>query len=354
MPEATPCRRCGEILQAPVSFCPFCGLAQAAPAAPAPVPPAARPAEPSRPVQPAPTVQAATRQPIVPPVAPAPPPRTSPGGASPVRVVPVPSRPPRRRPTPAARAAAIHKLLLAGIILACAAVLWHHLTFVPRGTLLVHLTRPVDGMVLVDGSPSGVPDRPIPVDAGRHEVGFAAPGWSTVPVAIALHDGSTRTVSLSPSPSRATLGLDSVPPGASLSLNGRRIGHAPASLSLPPGSYRLGAELPGFEPDQQRLTLAPGERRSLGLVLQPPPVRTLHLSAPAGAWSDTVTLPPHAHVTILFGGPIRLRVGGRVVLLDGGAPAGLGSLDGDALSFTAVGGDPVPVLLLVRSVGAPG
>ncbi len=306
-------------------------------------------------------MQAAARQPIVPPVAPtpppSPPPRTSPGGASPVRVVPVPSRPPRRQPTPAARAAratAIRKLVLAGIILACAAVLWHHLTVVPRGTLLVHLTRPVDGTVLVDGSPSGAPDRPIPVEAGRHEVGFAAPDWSTLPVTIALRGGSTRTVSLSPSPRRATLGLDSIPPGASLSVNGRRIGHAPMSLSLPPGSYRLGAELPGVEPDQQRLTLAPGERRSLGLVLQPLPVRTLHLSAPAGAWSDPVTLPPHAHVTVLFGGPIRLRVGGRVVLLDGGAPASLGSLDGDALSFTAVGGDPVPVLLLIRSVGAPG
>ena len=232
-------------------------------------------------------------------------------------------------------------------------VLWHHLA-VPQGTLLVHLARPVDGTVLVDGAPSGRPDEPVAVDAGRHQVGFAAPGWSTVPVTIAVRDGSTRTVLLSPSPRRAVLGLDSVPPGASLSLNGRWIGHAPTTLSLPPGSYRLGAELPGREPEQQRLTLAPGEHRSLGLALQPLPVRTWRLSAPAGAWSDPVTLPPHARVTVLFGSRLRVRVGGRVVLLDGGAPADLGSLDDNVVSFTAVGDDPVPVLLLVRSVGTPG
>ena len=160
-------------------------------------------------------------------------------------------------------------------------------------------------------------------------------------------------MSLSPSPRRAVLRLDSVPPGAGLSLNNRRIGHAPATLSLPPGSYRLGAELPGYAPDRRLLALAPGEQRSLGLALRPLPLRTLRLFAPAGAWSAPVALPPHARGTVLFGGPVRMRVGGRVVLLDGGAPAGLGLLDG-ALSFTAVGEDTVPVVLLLRSVGAPG
>ncbi len=359
MPDPTPCRHCGEILQAPVMFCPFCGQAQAsAAAAPAAAPPARPEPAPSGPPPKAPVPDAA-RWPIVPPVAPEPvvPPRTLRARLFPARAVPLPTRrprPPRMPATRAARAEALRKLLLAALILACAGVLWHHLTAVPQGTLLVHLTRSVEGTVLVDGVPAGSPERPIPLAPGRHAVGFAAPGWSTSPITIALRDGSARTVSLTPMPHRAVLGLDSVPPGAMLSLNGRRIGHAPATLSLPPGSYRLGADLSGFAADEQRVTLGPGERRSLVLALQPVPARTLRLLAPAGSWSDAVSLPSRSRFTLLFRGRIRVRAGNQVLLLDGGDPVGLGRLDTGALSFTAVGDDPVPVVLLVHGVGAPG
>ncbi len=257
-------------------------------------------------------------------------------------------------PSRAVRAGATRKLLLAALILGCAMVLWHHLAVGPRATLLVHLARPVQGTVLVDGASAGSPDQPIAVDPGRHLVSFAAPGWSTVPVTVSLREGGTRTVSLAPSPHRAVLGLNGLPPGSVLSLNGRRIGHAPASLTLPPGSYRLEAALPGFAPQEQRVTLGPGERRDLVFALQPLPVRTQHLVAPAGSWSEPVILPQHARFTLLFRGRIRVRDGGRVLLLEGGAPTGLGTLDGDSLSFTAVADEPVPVVMVSRSADAPG
>lgn len=372
MPDATSCRHCGEILQATVAFCPFCGTAQA-PAAPAPVPPPVQVA----PVRVAPN-QASARKASVPEAAhrpverPVPPGPASPGPVSPgptssfrafrtrvfsPRTVPLPPRPPRRLPVPASpavRAGAMRKLLLATLILGCAAVLWHHLAVGPRATLLVHLARPVEGTVLVDGASAGSPDRPIAIDPGRHLVGFAAVGWSTVPVTVSLREGSTRTVSLAPAPHRAVLGLDGLPQGSVLSLNGRRIGHAPPSLSLPPGSYRLEAALSGFVPEERRVTLGPGERRDLVFALQPLPVRTQHLVAPVGSWSEPVTLPQHSRFTLLFRGRIRVRDGGRVLLLEGGAPAGLGALDGDSLSFTAVDDEPVPVVVVSHGVGAPG
>ena len=240
------------------------------------------------------------------------------------------------------------------MILGCGAVLWHHLTGGPHGTVTVHLTQAADGRVLIDGSTAGPPDQPIRLEPGRHVIGFAATDWTTREVTIRLRDGETRTVELLPVPHRATLSIDSMPAGARLSLGARRLGSGPRTLVLAPGPYRVGAVLPGYVPIDQPVELHAGEQRSLVVMLQPMPVRTLHLLAPAGSWSEPVTLASGDRFILSFHGRIRVRCGGHVVLLDGAQPVRLGVLDEGGLAFTAVGGDAVPVDLLVRTSGPPG
>lgn len=355
------CAACGETLQGVVRYCPFCGTShRVAPPAPEPRPAgpvqAARPPEPTAPPQPA-----AAPMRLVPRVVPAPRPVQPPNRVPPAPApapTPVAAAAPVRRPrTPAqrrARDAAVRKLLLATVILLCGAVLWHHLTSGPHGTLRVRLTRAVEGAVLVDGVPDGSADEPIAVPAGRHLIGFAAPDWSTAGVPVRLVDGETRVVTLMPVPHRAELRLDSLPAGARLIVDGRRSGRAPATLLLQPGAHDITAGLPGYQPARSPVTLSAGERRSVVLALQALPPRRLHLLASPGRWSEPVALAPGERFALLFPAPIRLRLGARVLLLQGGAPVDCGSQDARGLSVTAVGDDPVPVDLIVHPSLAPG
>ena len=373
MPASHPCPACGETLQGVSPFCPFCGAQRAVdplpaveaapvrdPVAPPPPEPPSRPAVTEKPPRPVgPTVPTYRPQP---PPSPSPVWRTIGSAAASMPVLPpsTTTRPlpaPRRKPSPAERAdrvAALRKLLLAAVILGCAAILWHHLTAGPQGSLVVHLTAAAEGDVTVDGTEAGAPGRTIRLEPGRHVIGFAASGWSTSPVVVRLRDGETRTVELTPVAHRAALELDSMPTGARLNLGGRRLGAGPRTLSLAPGRYHVGAALPGYQPADRTVELGAGARQSLTLTLQPDPVRTLHLLAPAGGWSEPVTLDPGDRFSLLFRGRIRVRAGGQVILLEGGRPADLGMLDGPGLAFGAVGDDAVPLDLLIRNSGAPG
>lgn len=364
--EPVPCVACGETLQTMVRFCPFCGAGQQA--VPAPVvavatpppvvvavaeaaPASAAAAAPAAAAPVRPTVQPASRPPpppIVPIVAPAAPPL-------PPKAAPPPAVARQRRPpSPAQRAArvkAARQLALAALILGCGAILWHHLTSGPHGTITVRLSQPAAGEVVVDGADTGAPGRAIRLPPGRHVLGFESPGWTTGTVTVRLHDGEARTVTLSPVAHRASLSLDSVPGGARLSLDGRAIGRAPRTLSLLPGRYRIGASLPGRLAAEQPVALEAGEQRALSVTLQPVPERSLRLVAPVGSWSEPVMLHSGDRFSLRFRGRIRLRAGGQVVLLEGGAPAALGVLDDRSLCFTAVGDVPVALDLRVGTAG---
>ena len=249
---------------------------------------------------------------------------------------------------------ALRKLSLAAIILVCGAILWQHLTSGPHATLRVHLARQAEGSLTIDGTRAGTPDEAIRLAPGRHVVGFDADAWSTTPVTIRLRDGETRTIELVPTPHRALLTLDSLPTGARIVVGTKRLGRAPTTIWLPPGTVHVTAALAGYQPLGQTIILAPGEHRSLTLPLQPIPAQTLHLLAPAGIWSDPITLARGDRFTLLFHGRIRLRANGRVLLLDGVNQTDLGAFENRILAFTAVDGAPVAVDLIIHKAVTPG
>ncbi|MCQ8279432.1 PEGA domain-containing protein [Acetobacteraceae bacterium KSS8] len=376
------CVGCGATLGSPVAFCPFCGIVQRESA---PVPPPPRRPEPVVAEEP-PAPEAAS-----PPAAPAVP-------ADQVRSVPPPGEPervePRFSPAPAAasvppepdlraiptnadkedarwnrngtparrsqprslarppnpnRAGAIRKLLAAAFVFVCAAILWRTLVITPHGTLVVHLTRPASGSVLVDGVASGTADSPIDVAPGRHRIGFAADGFETPERILHAETGRTSSLTLSPQPRPAELVLDTDPTGAAVTLDGRPIGHTPLRRTLSAGRHRIVATAPGLQRTMREIDLRPGAPTALSLSLPPLPLRRMRFDAPAGRWSDPVRPDAGTRFTLLFRDPIRVRIAGRVVLLQPGAPVELGALDSTGLAVTSATAQDVPVQMLIAA-----
>lgn len=349
------CAACGEMLQGVVLFCPFCGVSQQPKPAPLPTEPGPNPRPPTAPqASPVPPVRQPIPQRIVPIVVPVP--QAAPSAPPP----PPPPPPPAPRPKPPltlaqqrSRRDALRKLSLAAIILVCGAILWQHLTTGPHATLRVHLARQAEGTLTIDGTRAGAPDEAIWLAPGRHVVGFDADAWTTPSATIRLRDGETRTIELVPVPHRASLSLDSIPTGARIVVGARRAARAPATISLPAGEVRVTATLAGYQAFGQTIILAPGEHRNLALTLQPIPAQTLHLLAPAGIWSDPITLAPGDRFTLLFRGRIRVRANGRVLLLDAVGQTDLGAFENRTLSFTAVDGAPVAIDLIIHKSVSP-
>jgi hypothetical protein len=368
MTGVSSCARCGEPLVLPVRFCPFCGARQDIEATDPMPAPTLEPVDAIRPVpdmrddhtdaDATPPLDAGGRHrlpPTVPfprPIAPQHPIRGAASRSqSPSRAVA--ARSARRNP---GRAGAIRKLLAAVFVLGCAAVLWQQLVAVPHGTLLVHLADPVDGRILVDGIASGAPDQAISVAPGRHRIGLDAVGVETRQRTVSVRADETVRLALFPPARPATLSLDSDPAGAAISLDGHPIGRTPLRRTVPPGRHRIVASLPGFEPLSREIVLGPGDSTPLQLPLQPVPLRRVAAEAPPGRWSEPVQPGDGVRFTLLFSQPIRVRIAGRVLLLEPGAPVALGTADASGIAFTAVGDAPVPVRLVITpasSEGAP-
>ncbi|MHB2016430.1 MAG: PEGA domain-containing protein [Candidatus Xenobia bacterium] len=70
----------------------------------------------------------------------------------------------------------------------------------------------------------------------------------------------------------AELTVNSHPQGATVILDGHRIGITPITEApLAPGAHILSVTLPGYLPVEQTVTLRPGDRRFLELTLSPSP-----------------------------------------------------------------------------------
>lgn len=109
-------------------------------------------------------------------------------------------------------------------------------------------------------------------------------------MALAAAAGSAVLLSARPAPVVATtppgeLVIESVPPGAAVSLDGEPRGVTPARVATEPGggTYRVGLRLPGYQSVERLVSVPSGAQERLSLVLEPLPARLAVDSIPSGA-----------------------------------------------------------------------
>lgn len=323
--------QCGQAFGGAVRFCPFCGTRQTvAAAAPAP---ATKPPPPSPP-----PAQANPSPWSLPP-------------ASGRRASDTVPKPPVAQPAavPAKRHGLRRALVVGGLLaLAAGAWLYRHHAFDAVGKVVVITAPPLEeAAVTLDDVEAGRTGQPFEAPAGDHRIGLRAAHWSAEPLRVTIGANQLSRVTLTAKPDPATLQVRVQPSNAILTVDGRRVGRTPATLSFAPGARRLSAEAEGFRPATQTVVLTAGEQRSLTLQLDLLPEAHTRIVAPAGSWSPPVQLEAGSDFSLVFKGRVRARIGGQVIFL-GGENASLGTVDAQKLQLKPVGDRSVVVDLLTR------
>jgi formylglycine-generating enzyme required for sulfatase activity len=159
--------------------------------------------------------------------------------------------------------------------------------FEPLGGLLTITSSPVEGAeITIDGEPSGVtPARDIEVSAGEHNVKIVAPLHLPFQTTVVFEPGDPpRELSADLIPNWAPLTVASVPPGATVLLDGSTVGMTPLEYPVEAGARVVEIRRQGFKPFQQRLQATAGESVDLGVIrLLPLDGRLAVVSNPSGA-----------------------------------------------------------------------
>jgi hypothetical protein len=109
------------------------------------------------------------------------------------------------------------------------------------------LSSPAGATATLDGHPSMACKTPCPLEAapGRHTIAITMPGYQIDHQEIDIGTGP-REVQVVLNPLTGTLMLVSDPPGASISLNGKKVSQTtPATIPVPLGSYQITLEKDG-------------------------------------------------------------------------------------------------------------
>lgn len=127
------------------------------------------------------------------------------------------------------------------------------------GTLVI-TSDPEGATILINGIQRGA----TPATIGRLsepdiQLELQADGYQTLTHSLRLGAGETQALDLTLTPKPATLSVSSIPDGARVYVNNAFQGTAPLTLNdLPPGSYRVRAELAGHDPDARTYELQRG------------------------------------------------------------------------------------------------
>lgn len=150
-------------------------------------------------------------------------------------------------------------------------------------SLVAEISVVVDGapaQLDVDGLSEGTTplDRPLLLGSGRHVLRATREGELPDEKAIDVVSGQNATVRLTPRPrpvelKTAEIGLDSTPPGAALTVDGKDVGKAPWSGQLDAGGHLITASLDGYTKARQEVVLVAGQKRrvTIELLVLPPP-----------------------------------------------------------------------------------
>ena len=156
-------------------------------------------------------------------------------------------------------------------------------------------SSPAGASVLIDGELVGeTPLQALPVEAGEHSLLLQAERYLPLEQPLSVSGRNIpQTVTLELAPGWAEVGIDSLPPGATILVDGEDLGTTPAVLELLAGERQLILQLTDFADWQQTLQIAAGQPLELETVTLQPAAGVLELaSTPSGA---NVTLDGEFH-----------------------------------------------------------
>jgi len=190
----------------------------------------------------------------------------------------------------------------------------------PKGSataLAATATAPFDLAVVPDGATVFIGDRPVGtggfhdrLEAGvPHRVRLTAPGYAETTLAIRLATGSSESREVRLRPYFGGVRVETVPPGALVSIDGKPAGRSPLTVDGLPVAvpHRVEASLAGRGQGRQDVTLEAGRTRTLSLSLahvqasvvvtsEPPGAQILLDGVPQGSTPFTLTaLPTGVH-----------------------------------------------------------
>jgi formylglycine-generating enzyme required for sulfatase activity len=145
---------------------------------------------------------------------------------------------------------------------------------------------PAGATVLIDGEQVGqTPLESLPVEAGEHSVLFQAERYLAQEQSLSVTGRNTpQQLTVELAPGWAEVGIDSLPQGATILVDGEELGTTPAMLELMDGERQLILQLADFSDWQQTLQIEAGQPLELETVTLQPAAGVLELaSTPSGA-----------------------------------------------------------------------
>ena len=138
------------------------------------------------------------------------------------------------------------------------------------GSHLTLTSQPSGASVQVDGKESGITPWSGEVRPGNHKVSIAAKGFlkeeRVVPIQPNRDADVTFALNREPGPGR--LHVETEPPQAVVSIDGKQAGTAPFTGEVAPGDHELEVTNEGYKTVAQQVNLEPGQQLSLKLALQ--------------------------------------------------------------------------------------
>lgn len=142
-----------------------------------------------------------------------------------------------------------------------------------QGTIIV--AGAVNGApVSIDGQDRGTTPAVVDVPAGEHVVVVSPPGQSAYTETVTVQPGARVTVTPSfggatASQANGSLRVLTQPTGATVFVDGEEAGTAPVTVEdVVPGSHIVEARAEGYESNTSRITIEPGRRETIQLVLE--------------------------------------------------------------------------------------
>jgi len=154
------------------------------------------------------------------------------------------------------------------------------------GYLSVQTPGVDSAMVAVDGEHKGqTPVDDIELAAGEHAITVRADGYAEFSATVSIEGlGHRQALAVAMIPASAQVTIRSNTAGATLDVDGKRIGSLPVTAELAAGTRVIRIEAPGHKPWEQKLVVVAGEAQSIGPITLAPADGELRVeSTPSGA-----------------------------------------------------------------------